>query len=153
MLISYYANKQSSPRLPSWQPSLIFFNVPIESGSIIKPCTLKHFQVTYRLHKAGYWTINVILAWIRSYMHKEVWDEITNPFPNFNSALTFGNVGYWNGSWIVDVYTGQLTPVTCCHMGFYNIRAGSRFALSQWETALFCNDVSHWLSVSLESAL
>ena len=56
MLISYYANKKSSPRLPSWQPSLIFFNIPIESGSIIKPCTLKHFQVTYRLHKAGYWT-------------------------------------------------------------------------------------------------
>ena len=57
MLISYYANKQRFPRLPSWQPSLIFFNVPIESGSIIKPCTLKHFQVTCRLHKAGYWTI------------------------------------------------------------------------------------------------
>ena len=56
MLISYNANKKSSPRLPSWQPSLIFFNIPIESGSIIKPCTLKHFQVTYRLHKAGYWT-------------------------------------------------------------------------------------------------
>ena len=59
MLISYYANKKRSPRLPSWQPSLIFFNIPIESGSIIKPCTLKHFQVTYRLHKAGYWTMRV----------------------------------------------------------------------------------------------
>ena len=31
--------------------------------------------------------------------------------------------------------------------------ADSRFALSQWETALLCNDVSHWLRVSLESAL
>ena len=57
MLISYYANKKSSPRLPSWQPSLILLNVPIESGSIIKPCTLKLFLVTYRLHKTGYWTI------------------------------------------------------------------------------------------------
>ena len=37
---------------------LIFFNIPIESGTIIKPCTLKHFQVTYMLHKAGYWTIS-----------------------------------------------------------------------------------------------
>ena len=27
------------------------------------------------------------------------------------------------------------------------------FAPSQWETALFCNDVSHWLNASLESAL
>ena len=30
---------------PSWQPSLISFNTPIDSGSIIKPCTLKLFQV------------------------------------------------------------------------------------------------------------
>ena len=26
-------------------------------------------------------------------------------------------------------------------------------APSQWETALFCNDVSHWLGAHLESAL
>ena len=32
------------------------------------------------------------------------------------------------------------------------IRAASRFAPSQWETALLCNDVSHWLGASLESA-
>ena len=32
-------------------------------------------------------------------------------------------------------------------------RADSRFAPSQWETALHCNDVSHWLGASLESAL
>ena len=33
------------------------------------------------------------------------------------------------------------------------IGADSRFAPSQWETALLCNDVSHWLGASLESAL
>ena len=32
-------------------------------------------------------------------------------------------------------------------------RADSRFAPSQWETALLCNAVSHWLSASLESFL
>ena len=32
-------------------------------------------------------------------------------------------------------------------------RADSRFAPSQWETALLCNDVSHWLGAGLESAL
>ena len=30
---------------------------------------------------------------------------------------------------------------------------GSKFASSQWETALLCNDVSHWLGGNLESAL
>ena len=32
-------------------------------------------------------------------------------------------------------------------------RADSRFAPSQWETALLCNNVSHWLGANLESAL
>ena len=32
-------------------------------------------------------------------------------------------------------------------------RTDYRFTPSQWETALLCNDVSHWLSASLESAL
>ena len=31
--------------------------------------------------------------------------------------------------------------------------ADSRFVPSQWETALLCNDVSHWLGASLESVL
>ena len=57
ILISYNANKKGSTRLPTWQPSLIFFNIALDSGSIIKPCTLKLFQVLYKLHKAGYWTI------------------------------------------------------------------------------------------------
>ena len=32
-------------------------------------------------------------------------------------------------------------------------RADSRFASSQWETALLYNDVSHWLGANLESAM
>ena len=35
----------------------------------------------------------------------------------------------------------------------YLHRADSRFVPSQWETALLCNDVSHWLGTNLESAL
>ena len=38
-------------------------------------------------------------------------------------------------------------------MNMANIRADSRFAPSQGETALLCNDVSHWLGISLESAM
>ena len=33
------------------------------------------------------------------------------------------------------------------------IRADCRLALSQWDTALLCNVVSHWLGANLESAL
>ena len=34
-----------------------------------------------------------------------------------------------------------------------DIWAGSRFAPSQWETTLLCNDVFHWIATSLESTL
>ena len=33
------------------------------------------------------------------------------------------------------------------------IRADSRFASSKWETTILCNDISHLLGASLESAL
>ena len=39
------------------------------------------------------------------------------------------------------------------YQGELKYRADPRFAASQWETTLLCNDVSHWLGTSLESAL
>ena len=39
------------------------------------------------------------------------------------------------------------------HILYLMPRANSRFAPSQWETALLCNNVSHWLGASLKSAL
>ena len=41
-----------------------------------------------------------------------------------------------------------ISPLNWGHGG----RADFRFAFNQWETALLCNDVSHWLGASLESA-
>ena len=35
----------------------------------------------------------------------------------------------------------------------YSFRADYRLAPSQWETALLCNDFSHWLGANLESPL
>ena len=47
---------------------------------------------------------------------------------------------------------GNLTGIVwLCADKWY--RADSRFAPSQWKTALLCNDVSHWLGAHLESAL
>ena len=56
------------------------------------------------------------------------------------------------------------TPLNCQDSGkrlalikktfvIYIYRADSRFAPSQWETTLLCNDVSHWLGTSIESAI
>ena len=40
-----------------------------------------------------------------------------------------------------------------CHLLSTKPRADSRFAPNLWEMVLFCNDVSHWLGVSLQLAL
>ena len=50
------------------------------------------------------------------------------------------------------LYLALVTVVqySLCDMQY---RADSRFAPSQWETALLSNCVSHWLGTSLESAL
>ena len=32
--------------------------------------------------------LTLTLAWISNYIHYEIWDEITYPFPNFNGVTT-----------------------------------------------------------------
>ena len=46
----------------------------------------------------------------------------------------------------------QMHPYSCILLR-YKIRADSWFAPSQWETALLCSDVSHWLGANLGSVL
>ena len=83
-------------------------------------------------------------------------------------ALIFFLVCAWINGWANNCKAGDLrrhranydvTVVKCMiwvWLWFQNISvclSPCWFALSQWETALFCNDVSHWLAESLESAL
>ena len=44
-------------------------------------------------------------------------------------------------------------PTAHLHLLRQVLRADSRFAPSQWKSALLCDDVCHWLGASLESAL
>ena len=60
---------------------------------------------------------------------------------------------------IIEIIFAQWLPTIYRHGLYYgdavgtNYRTESRFAPSQWETALLCNVVSRWLGASLESAL
>ena len=47
--------------------------------------------------------------------------------------------------WFVYVFVDSMTSI--------DIRTDQRFAPSEWETVLLCNDVSHWLGARLESTL
>ena len=48
---------------------------------------------------------------------------------------------------------GFINLTHVCQILWWHIRADYRFAPSQWETVLPCNNGSHWLGASLESAL
>ena len=66
----------------------------------------------------------------------------------------------WRGHVPFAYYSGYIN-IVCLLWGFLWTqlfremahRADSRFAPSQWEMALLCNDISHWLGESLESSL
>ena len=57
-------------------------------------------------------------------------------------------------SWMLSFHPGWSPERRqLCRYPANMFRVDSRLAPSQWETALLCNAVSHWLSASLESAL
>ena len=58
-------------------------------------------------------------------------------------------------NWAIMRSIGSYNSFVACSAPSYflnQFRADSRSAPSQWETALLCNDVSHWRGASLESA-
>ena len=63
-----------------------------------------------------------------------------------NQSLHLG--GIWEPPTTIPLPTQQLH-----HEWAPTHRVDSRFAPSQWESALLCNDISHWLGASLISAL
>ena len=70
-----------------------------------------------------------------------------------NVELYGNNMGFFVVAFVI-VAVVVLIAVNISHEidGFLH-RADSRFVPSQWETALLCNDVSHWLGANLELAL
>ena len=80
-----------------------------------------------------------------------------------NCIFAYQILGSWQSSYLYlcvtfddfDVWTyhDDIMTWTCSLYFWPSLRADSRFVPTQWETALLCNDVSHWLGASLESAL
>ena len=86
------------------------------------------------------YSIDLCQRWVaRSFSQNNAPNEMCHLWPHWRK----GNTGSGNGLVLTDNKT----------LPEINIRVDSSFALSQWETALLCNDVSHWLGASLESAL
>ena len=129
---------------------------------------LFHWYTRYASHKI----IRPLLSYYMcEYRITECWDLSINLFANG------GFIGYHNGKlgatsdkastmifWGLSVHMRSMfhmDSIICLHcldldvisVQISNYRADSRFAPSQWETALLCNDVSHWLGASLESHL
>ena len=81
-------------------------------------------------------TTSMDMIWLHLRYDIIMWDMI-----NFMAYAYVWNIG---ANTVSMLYTLHGSP---CH------GADSRLAPSQWETALLCNDVSHWLGANLDSAL
>ena len=133
-------------------------------------------------HGIGYVeSVSYCLTWVRISLTCVIslWRNATNCTYNFMFPLKIRHVKNFNQSCLTAAFTFQRV---CCPMNnvgvptvvstwarnttyywvpgraFINTpyaghRADSRFAPSQWETTLLCNDVSHWLGENLESAM
>ena len=80
------------------------------------------------------------------YIYIFIWGEYNEYYlVDFKARCAIWNDILWHDIWHVFF-------LFIFHRWFY-YRADSMFAPSQWETALLCNDVSHWLGANIESAL
>ena len=105
------------------------------AGGMIYRCEI--FQVPWLFH--DFW-----------WFFKVPWLSMTFPenfifpgFPGFPDP-----VGTRKGSQALKAVSG-----TFVNASSDNTRDDTRFVPSQWETALHCNYISHWLDANLESAL
>ena len=71
----------------------------------------------------------------------------------FSTLFTLYHVFVVDINWFYPYLTGWLHLQWDILLSQSQFRTDSRFAPSQWEAALLCNDVSHWLGASQESAL
>ena len=65
----------------------------------------------------------------------------------------FVDVVYQNNAYLASTWPVYGLALLGSSIMAWRYRADSRCVPSQWEMALLCNDVSHWLGASLESAL
>ena len=87
---------------------------------------------------------------------------------SFGAEITTGLIGVIIGNllavvvFVPVIYPLKMTsvnevclycPFICCLQISTHTKSDSRFAPSQWEAVLLCNNVSHWLGASLKSIL
>ena len=92
--------------------------------------------------------------------------NMLNFLPNFHNRHPIAQsweqgMGWLSWEWTL-IYVLRQSPQWCmqCKVIFNDLmtgstiyRADSKFTPSQWEMALLCNVVSHWLGANLESAM
>ena len=104
-----------------------------------------------------------IVDMINNHSHRNVspWSFLSNWFMLIKSIINktgmFSRISVQNKAIYHQrhAFSYRSLRVKPAHMQFYlkKYRVDSRFVPSQWEMALLCNDVSHWLGANLESPL
>ena len=156
--------------LLNWIDHLNTNETRIDNSSMRGPAILEEFPPVTRAHIALHWTYRHLhpifdqqTSWWRHQM--ETFSALlalcagNSPVPGefpaegqWRGALMFSLICTWINGSINNREAGGLRR----HRTHYDVAvmiADFMSAPSQWETVLLCNDVSHWLGTSLESAL
>ena len=84
--------------------------------------------------------------WIPLVMHGSLWRFLHTLDGMYLSIITVMVLNFYQSpSGVRSLFSARISMFF--HFWF---RADSRFAPSQWETALLCNDVSYWLGANLQ---
>ena len=103
----------------TWRTCTLFFNWDYTTmdqcknviSSMLKCCSPVDYRMSYRRPLGP-----LLLKWfnlnpsISNFIHHKVWDEITNPFPNFNSATV--EVWEWISN-LISHFTGHVITYPC----------------------------------------
>ena len=113
---------------------------------------MSNFVVTYVFTAHYVWICVVILWWFyfQLVQRYHVW---TVPILVFIIALHKSYLKLLRIHYLLKSMMPIKTASAYIPDWWWASRAGSRFAPSQWETVLLCNDVSYWLGANLKSAL
>ena len=118
------------------------------------PTTFKYFKVRSALH------VYIGLIYLgkqnkSAFKFAHTWPLMaTQHYRILSAASVINTIRVKPSLFLPSQVNNNMAWVFNCVTSFISVKKlDSRFAPSQWETALLCNDVSHWLCTSLESTV
>ena len=120
----------------------------VAKESFVKMIKSSQWELLYRKKTSSYWITQCHISFLFTPRHIAIWSWWQNKNVCVEMKKSPKRALF---------HKDKMTSMSRCNISIVVriiwCRADSRFAPSQLEMALLCNDISHWLGTSLESAM